>query len=1146
METLGVLAPQVATINRVSNSDFGSINFINNSSPITIVGYSILSNEGALRPAGWTSIADNYDFSGNKSVDANDEWLELTAATSRTDISEFEPDGNGATLATGQSISFGNAWIQNPTEDVTMELLLSDGTILPVSVQYAGNGGERFDFGDLDFDGDFDVTDFTGSFVPGFGANTAALSSAEKYQAGDFNENNLVDEFDFLIYNQAYLAANPGASALSFATVPEPSALALFSLAGVVAAFGRRRSKQCTLRPLAFASLTIAFLASIANQADAANAVAYWNFNEPASATQLNDVIGANDSITVGAAVSGAPGKIGSAWTFGGTNSAIEINSATGNLTGLGQNYSFSTWVKSTDNLGVILSVSDTTQPSEEVTFRVSDNGDPDGRVGVLGRPVIDGPGNEALSTSHVNNNQWRHVVYTSSNTGWKMYVDGVLENSGAVTSSPLAIGANAVHIGVNRDSVGLEWGVNGTLDDMAVWDAPLTDSEVSNMYVKGLFGVGATTAFTDALSLDVNRTSGATSLKNTSGTAFEIDLYRVVSAGNSLQSSAWNSLDDQNVDAAVWTELAKLDGKVSEGAFGESTSLAGGFSQPLGNLYKSAVDAQDLILEYHLVGTPSALVIRGNVNYSTGAGLVGDYNGNGKVDAADYTIWRDTLGRTGAGLAADGNQNNQIDNGDYNVWRNNFGASLGSGSGGIADAASVPEPATIWLILGAVLAACGRSFRGGRFALSCSTLLVAVTSASALSTNDREYRLGDDPFESGVVGNTVGSSTGGVTYDSAGSSGTGNFQDLFVNGDPKYANASTRPGAAGTNRGALFDGADDSLSTAISFNAPSDMWDNTTFFPVTPFPQNYETVYAHGISLWAKPTASALGQSRTQGLIFDTLEQGIYITPSDTWGLWFDDFDGPGIDSGVDVNTVANNGWTHVMQLAGFDDPTGGKSRTVGALLVNGVAVAAINSPYDTDFSPLVVGAQSDGLGGQLNHYAGTLDDVRLFLWGNNTGQNSGDGRLGQNWGTLDLAVDNDWIKNQLQTLGVTSRADVNLNGALSGNGTGPAATDDVTAFIQGWRSRRLVNGIQVGDWTSRQNGDLNYDGIVDLRDAFILHQGLIGAGAGGLDFGLLGIGVPEPGTATLFLVGSLALAATDRSRRRFRPLTQFAKRSG
>jgi hypothetical protein len=77
---------------------------------------------------------------------------------------------------------------------------------------------------------------------------------------------------------------------------------------------------------------------------------------------------------------------------------------------------------------------------------------------------------------------------------------------------------------------------------------------------------------------------------------------------------------------------------------------------------------------------------------------LPGDYNHNGIVDAADYTVWRDTLGRTGAGLAADGNGNNQIDAGDYTFWKMHFGQSApGSGAGASANAA-VPEPATIVL----------------------------------------------------------------------------------------------------------------------------------------------------------------------------------------------------------------------------------------------------------------------------------------------------------------------------------------------------------------------------------------------------------------------------------------------------------------
>lgn len=73
-----------------------------------------------------------------------------------------------------------------------------------------------------------------------------------------------------------------------------------------------------------------------------------------------------------------------------------------------------------------------------------------------------------------------------------------------------------------------------------------------------------------------------------------------------------------------------------------------------------------------------------------------GDYNADGIVDAADYTIWRDSLAST-TNLAADGNENSVIDIGDYDVWRANFGGT--SGSGASANGA-VPEPATLVLLI--------------------------------------------------------------------------------------------------------------------------------------------------------------------------------------------------------------------------------------------------------------------------------------------------------------------------------------------------------------------------------------------------------------------------------------------------------------
>jgi hypothetical protein len=76
-----------------------------------------------------------------------------------------------------------------------------------------------------------------------------------------------------------------------------------------------------------------------------------------------------------------------------------------------------------------------------------------------------------------------------------------------------------------------------------------------------------------------------------------------------------------------------------------------------------------------------------------------GDYNHNGVVDAADYTVWRDSLGKTGIGLAADGDGNHLVDIADYNVWKTHFGTVAGGGSAADASGA-VPEPATRSLAL--------------------------------------------------------------------------------------------------------------------------------------------------------------------------------------------------------------------------------------------------------------------------------------------------------------------------------------------------------------------------------------------------------------------------------------------------------------
>jgi hypothetical protein len=88
---------------------------------------------------------------------------------------------------------------------------------------------------------------------------------------------------------------------------------------------------------------------------------------------------------------------------------------------------------------------------------------------------------------------------------------------------------------------------------------------------------------------------------------------------------------------------------------------------------------------------------------------LPGDYNTDGIVDAADYTVWRDRLG-SGVSLPNDTTPGVGVD--DYTRWKDNFGASTAGSAAATGETAGVPEPATtILLVLGmTAVAAVARS----------------------------------------------------------------------------------------------------------------------------------------------------------------------------------------------------------------------------------------------------------------------------------------------------------------------------------------------------------------------------------------------------------------------------------------------------
>jgi hypothetical protein len=144
--------------------------------------------------------------------------------------------------------------------------------------------------------------------------------------------------------------------------------------------------------------------------------------------------------------------------------------------------------------------------------------------------------------------------------------------------------------------------------------------------------------------------------------------------------------------------ELVLLDGFTpAVGNAFEIIAAAGGVSGTFSNVLLPALAAN---LEW------DALYGSNNVTLQVlSTVLLGDYNQNGTVDAADYTVWRDNLG---SGTALPNDDTAGVGQDDYTRWKTNFGLTAGSGSGALGATAglpssanaAVPEPASCVLSL--------------------------------------------------------------------------------------------------------------------------------------------------------------------------------------------------------------------------------------------------------------------------------------------------------------------------------------------------------------------------------------------------------------------------------------------------------------
>ncbi len=223
-------------------------------------------------------------------------------------------------------------------------------------------------------------------------------------------------------------------------------------------------------------------LAGVAWQTQAADfqegLTAYWNFDD----NDFRDVAGNYDGIENGtepiAFVEGKPG-FGQAIQLDGVDQMVEIGGDNpDDLAFEGGSMSLSVWfrVEAFDKSWQAL-----VAKGEGNNWRTHRRGDE------AGMAYAGGQGDTPTGAFNVDDGEWHHMVAMSDpdavNFGTAVYVDGQ-PYSQLDTAPSMTANGQPVMIGENPDARGRYW--NGDIDDVALWDRLLTESEIAALYNNG------------------------------------------------------------------------------------------------------------------------------------------------------------------------------------------------------------------------------------------------------------------------------------------------------------------------------------------------------------------------------------------------------------------------------------------------------------------------------------------------------------------------------------------------------------------------------------------------------------------------------------------------------------------------------------
>jgi hypothetical protein len=289
------------------------------------------------------------------------------------------------------------------------------------------------------------------------------------------------------------------------------------------------------------------------------------------------------------------------------------------------------------------------------------------------------------------------------------LYINGALPPGEAANPTQTMIqleNLNDVNNWLGRSNYTNDSNLDGMLNEFRIYDQVLSAEQISANTAAGpdvipVLGI---------VSLEVNTVTGSVQIKNSVESPIPIDYYTITSTSGALDATGWLSLADQNLNPVgpgqgeSWDEADQSDEfELAELYLLGSSGVTSTSPLQLGHAFDVSQFGPgmngDLQFRY---ARPGSGLVSAAVAYVSPGPLAGDYNGNGTVDAADYVVWRDTLGSTTM-LGADGDDDGDVDQHDYTVWRRTFGNAAAP-----AQSTTVPEPAGAGLLIAACMAYSG------------------------------------------------------------------------------------------------------------------------------------------------------------------------------------------------------------------------------------------------------------------------------------------------------------------------------------------------------------------------------------------------------------------------------------------------------